>query len=75
MTNIKTKLIHWLGGVTKKECNTYVSRAKQEAHKEEQWIALYNTLKFMEDEYGNPEWGSVVYNYVVDALQKLVDNR
>lgn len=69
MANIRTKLIHMLGGVTKEECNT---RARIEAYKDGQWIALMGTLKVMEGEYGNPEWGDIVYNYVKDSLEELL---
>lgn len=69
MANIRTGLIHLLGGVTKKEHDDSIRKEKRHGA----WDAFMDTLNVMEDEYGNPEWGSVVYNYVKDNLQALID--
>lgn len=68
MLNIKTKLIHLLGGVTKKEHDDSIRNAKRSAS----FDAFFDTMKVMEREYGNPEWGDIVYNYVKEYLEALI---
>lgn len=69
MANIRTRLIHMLGGVTRKEHDDSIRMAKRHGA----WDAFMDTLNVMEKEYGNQEWGSVVYNYVKDSLLSLID--
>lgn len=68
MANIRTKLIHLLGGVTKEEHSEYLSEIRKDALWEGMWIALSHTMKCMKDNYGNPEWGQIVYNFVKDWM-------
>lgn len=71
MANIRTRLIHMLGGVTKEELREYLSREISDAHRDGKWLALFYTMKCMEDNYGNTEWGHVVYNHVKNSLEEL----
>lgn len=67
MTNIRTRLIHLLGGVTKKESDSNIAMAKIDGSRR----ALLQTLYVMNDAYGNPKWGHIVYSFVMDYLEDL----
>ena len=71
MANIRTRLIHMLGGVTKKECDSAAAMARIDGSLKGKRRALQETLGVMNEEYGNPEWGKIVYNYVKDYLEEI----
>ena len=71
MANIRTKLIHMLGGVTKEECDWAAAMARLSGVLKGEKKALQETLDVMNEEYGNPEWGHVVYKFVKDYLEEI----
>ena len=71
MANIRTRLIHMLGGVTKKECDSAAAMARIDGSLKGQRRALQETLDVMNEEYGNPEWGHVVYKFVKESLEEI----
>lgn len=72
MANIRTRLIHMLGGVTKEEWDQFVLAEKLSSFTEGKHYALVDTLALMEREYGNPEWGTIVYNHVKNSREELL---
>ena len=71
MANIRTKLIHLLGGLTKKECEGDAAMARIDGELKGMRRALQETLDVMNEEYGNPEWGQIVYKFVKDYLEEI----
>lgn len=71
MANIRTRLIHWLGGVTKEESKGDIVIAKINARLEGERRAYQEILNEMNIEYGNPEWGNYIYNFVKCSVEQL----
>lgn len=71
MANIRTKLIHLLGGVTKKENEGCIVLAKMNAGLAGERRATQKILDVMSKEYGNPMWGETVYKYVKESFKML----
>lgn len=71
MANIRTKLIHMLGGLTKKECEGDIVIAKINARLEGERRAYQEILNEMNIEYGNPEWGNYIYKFVKCSVEQL----
>lgn len=71
MLNIKTKLIHLLGGVTKKESDSELAVTRIIALNKGKELAMHEMLDVMNEEYGNPEWGHIVYEFVNDYLEEI----
>lgn len=71
MASIRTKLIHLLGGVTKKESDANAAMARIDGSLKGKRRALQETLGVMNEEYGNPEWGQIVYKFVKDYLEDI----
>ena len=71
MIGIKTKLIHWLGGVTKKESDANAAMARLSGVLKGEKKALQTTLDVMNEMYGNPKWGQIVYNFVKCYLEEI----
>lgn len=66
MTSIKTRLIHLLGGMTKREHKTEIDRMRVDTFFEGQRSVVHDVLEVMNGIYGNPKWGEIIYNYVRD---------
>ncbi len=71
MANIKNKIIHLLGGVTKKERDGDAVAAKVYARWEGKKLAFQEILDTMNNLYGNPKWGEIIYNYVKESLEEI----
>lgn len=70
MANIKTRLIHLLGGVTKKESDSELATRIIALNKGKE-LAMHEMLDVMNEAYGNPKWGNIVYNYVKQSLEEI----
>lgn len=60
-----------LGGVTKNECDSAAAMARIDGSLKGKRRALQETLGVMNEEYGNPEWGQIVYKFVKESLEEI----
>lgn len=66
MANLRTKLIHWLGGITIDEADTRT----QNDFDAGVTFAFHRVLNVMQANHGKEDWGEQVYSYVNQRLNR-----